>query len=491
MNRYTKNKIISNLHILNKKNQQIKNAIIDNKSEKIKQLLCECQNIAINTGNIIEASSDCQLAIQNLENYCEEAYLIYTQVCDGNINYDPLPTFMSYIDLAEECINNIKIKTEVVFCPYKASMWDSFESIWVAASEDDECDVFVVAIPYYDRKPDKTVGGFHYEGDKYPKNVHITHYNDYNFSLRHPDLIYIHNPYDGGNYVTSVDARFYSDELKKYTECLVYVPYFVAGYYADEKRALNNIPLCINNVDVVVLQSEQQKMALSFNGMYDTKMAVLGSPKIDKALDDGIVIPENLASKIGDKKVLLLNTSISKVLRDENWADEMQNIFDAFEKDDSFFAIWRPHPLLAATINAMRPDQKQKTEDFMCKVQKMNNVFIDTYDDAYVSMKVSDCMISDYSSLIMQYTATGKPTLVLDGSASYRKTKIVCCDYFSNYFVNDGETYESFFKMIKSGCDYKKTERMRYFKESVVNADGSCGRKVHDYIKRIIRNKYI
>ena len=35
-------------------------------------------------------------------------------------------------------------KKEIVFLPYKASMWDSMESVWKAAAEDDECEVYVV-----------------------------------------------------------------------------------------------------------------------------------------------------------------------------------------------------------------------------------------------------------------------------------------------------------------------------------------------------------
>ena len=48
-------------------------------------------------------------------------------------------------------------KKEVVFLPYKASMWDSLESVWKAADEDPECDAYVIPIPYYDKNPDGRV----------------------------------------------------------------------------------------------------------------------------------------------------------------------------------------------------------------------------------------------------------------------------------------------------------------------------------------------
>ena len=40
-------------------------------------------------------------------------------------------------------------------------------------------------------------------------------------------MIYIHNPYDDWNLVTCVHPRYFSGNLKKYTEKLVYIPYFV------------------------------------------------------------------------------------------------------------------------------------------------------------------------------------------------------------------------------------------------------------------------
>ena len=128
-------------------------------------------------------------------------------------------------DIKKSIDRDVVERKEIVFMPYKASMWDSLESVWKAADADPECDAYVVPIPYYDRNPDHSFGEFHYEGGEYPDYVPVTHYNNYDISKRRPDVIYIHNPYDDCNYVTSVDPRFYSRELKKYTDKLVYIPY--------------------------------------------------------------------------------------------------------------------------------------------------------------------------------------------------------------------------------------------------------------------------
>ncbi len=53
----------------------------------------------------------------------------------------------------ENEISHIKIRKEIVFLPYKASMWDSLESVYLAAKEDEECDAYVIPVSYYNKLP--------------------------------------------------------------------------------------------------------------------------------------------------------------------------------------------------------------------------------------------------------------------------------------------------------------------------------------------------
>ena len=45
-----------------------------------------------------------------------------------------------------------------------------------------------------------------------PEYVDITSWQNYDLKIRKPDVIFIHNPYDDANHVTSVDPSFYSRE---------------------------------------------------------------------------------------------------------------------------------------------------------------------------------------------------------------------------------------------------------------------------------------
>lgn len=465
----------------------IEQLVQNRKYEEAKVLLADCQNVVVQIGTTVENfEADNTSVVPLLEAYCEAVYQVYSTI----VTSEHIKKFLDQVlGKAEKRIReDIKPKKEIVFMPYKSSMWDSLESIWKAADEDPDCDAYVVPIPYYDRRSDFSLGAFHYEGVDFPDYVPITSYEAYDLQSRKPDVIYIHNPYDEGNYVTSIDPKFYSVELKKYTKCLVYVPYFLAGYYSNKQSAERSIPLCINNVDICVLQSKVQKVLLSANQKIANKMVVLGSPKIDRIVSP-IKEPSCLIEKekIIGKKVVLVNTSISRILNDQQWFEKMDNLIQIFKTRSDLFMLWRPHPLLFTTIEAMLPDKKNEMHSVIKNIDDLENSYIDRTASADAAIAVSDGLISDYSSLVLQYTATGKPVLLTVGTSDYRKTKLVCGDYFSNYFIQDGVTIEDFFTVIESGNDYKKEERMKFFKESIVNIDGTCGTKVHSYIKNQLR----
>ena len=250
------------IKLLGRAHDGIKKTIETRNSEASLDLLSQCQECAIKLGEIIEAvEGEDFVTISIIEEYCEIVYQFYEKISQNqpvNANQAYKALKKSLIRMGNSVKNDIPERREVVFLPYKASMWDSLESVWKAADEDPDCDAYVIPIPYFDRNSDGSFKEMHYEGDQYPAYVPITHYDDYDISVREPDMIFIHNPYDDSNYVTSVAPKFYSKNLKQYTEKLVYIPYFVLGEVDPEnKEALKGIEhFCITpgvlNADVVI-----------------------------------------------------------------------------------------------------------------------------------------------------------------------------------------------------------------------------------------------
>ena len=75
----------------------------------------------------------------------------------------------------------------------------------------------------------------HYEGNDYPADVPVIDYKAYDFEKRHPDIVLIHNPYDDANFVTSVPPRFFSKNLKQYTDLLVYTLFYIRRGFTGQR----------------------------------------------------------------------------------------------------------------------------------------------------------------------------------------------------------------------------------------------------------------
>lgn len=334
---------------------------------------------------------------------------------DTATNYLPQKINNQIQNIKRSLMNEPEVKLEVAFLPYSASMWDSLESIWKAAKEDSRCECYVVPIPYFDRNPDLSLGKLHYEGNSFPKDVPILNYNHYDVSIRKPDIIYIHNPYDGNNYVTSVHPNYYSDELKKHTEMLVYVPYFVTNGLYPESHC--NFPV-LRNVDKVIVQSDQIKQQhLSY--ISPEKITALGSPKIDKVLfyeKHQHDIPSAWKKIIGNKKVVLINISLTSLLiYGSSVLEKLKYVFSCFEERNDVVLLWRPHPLSGNTMSSMRPQLLHEYYKFENEYKNKPFVIFDDTPNVERAIAISDAYFGDgTSSLVPMYGVTGKPIMVQD-----------------------------------------------------------------------------
>ena len=201
--------------LLEEAHKAVQKAMEAGKNYIVQDLLEQCQEGAIKLGELIESAQGERFrTIPLLEDYCELVYQIYEKAGQGQVNDAESVRILqeslaqTLLQIKESVENDIEARTEIVFLPYKAAMWDSLESVWKAAEEDPDCDAYVIPIPYFDKNPDGSFKEAHYEGDQYPDYVPVTDYNDYNFKARRPDVIYIHNPYDNCNHVTSVHPFF-------------------------------------------------------------------------------------------------------------------------------------------------------------------------------------------------------------------------------------------------------------------------------------------
>lgn len=482
MRKAQKKDILDMIQTLHEAHEEIKNHIDTNNTVSAQDLLAQCQECAVSIGNAIETmeKEDC-VTIPCIQDYCDLVYQIYEALqsnTDSNANKIYKNLKKQLLRIENSVKNDIPVRKEVVFFPYKASMWDSLESVYLAAKEDPECDAYCVPIPYYDRNPDRSLGQMHYEGNEYPKNIEITDWQKYNFEERKPDVIYIHNPYDDWNLVTCVHPRYFSSNLKKYTEKLVYIPYFVLQEIEpDDQRTIDNMKHFIwtpgvINADKVIVQSEKMKQiyvneylkAAQENGLQgnhldrkylEEKFLGLGSPKIDKVLNtkkEDLEIPKEWLKIIQKpdgswKKIIFYNTSIAALLENnEKMLEKMKDVFRIFkENKDEVALLWRPHPLIKSTVSSMRPQLWIEYEKLVKWYKEEGWGIYDDTSDMDRAVVISDGYYGDSSSVVKVYQETGKPVMIQNAKGSFLQ-KIDRPIVINNrmWFTNsdDAEIYE-------------------------------------------------
>lgn len=457
----------------------------DSTEQACYELLVELQECAIDLGSELEREGRKDI-VAKLESYCEQVYECSLAMEKQKELLENCGKLRELYQEIEAEITTIPAKVKIAFFPYKISMWDSLESIWEASLRDENCESQIVPIPYYTKNHFGELEKMHYEGEKFAANLPILDYRSYFLEQEQPDIMYIHNPYDQYNKITMIEPRFFTKELKKSGGILVYVPYYILGHairYEDMSFECANMGVVYS--DFIIMQCENQKKAYEFWGVPEKRLLSLGSPKIDAVLKSSkktYDITEKWKSVLKDKKVILFNTSIRSSTQDGQWLGKMIERVKTVLRRENFALIWRPHPLLWDAIQE-NANEKKQYQNLIDMIQNAPNAIMDDSDNARAAMQVSDAMISDLSSLTAEYTFTGKPAYILMGKSAYRQYQVFC-DYFSNYFQEDGCQLEDFLEMVANGTDEKRDERLSYAKKSMKNTDGTCGREIHREIAR-------
>lgn len=385
----------------------------------VMQLLEDCQNNAISLGTLIEKTEgETHPSVSLLEEYCELVYQIHeglSDMAEHNANKPYKILKQKIIKISNSIKNDIKIRLQAVFLPYKVSMWDSLESVWQAAYDDPDCDTYMIPIPYYDRNPDGSLGKMHYEAGQYPKYVPITKYDEFDFEEHRPDMVFIHNPYDDANFVTSVHPFFYSANLKKYTDCLIYIPYYATAGGMSEGQAL--CPAYVN-ADYIVIQSEKYRQFFD-ERIPDSKFLAMGSPKFDSVIHKCQNPPEppmEWKEKMEGKKVYFYNTSIGGMLGNTDmFLKKMRYVFDIFKGREDACLLWRPHPLMESTFDSMRKADRPRYDALKKEFLEEGIGIFDETSDIERTIALSDAYIGDAgTSVTSLFGVAGKPLFILN-----------------------------------------------------------------------------
>lgn len=428
MRKYVKLQILDLLETLSTANLVLKNLIKQQYQPSIINALADQQEAAQMIGSQIEQSEgEGTRAVTLLEQYC---YVLW-QISQTGVRVTQRELRNTLSELLAEIqaeIKQIPQQIDVLFFPYKASMWDCMESVWRAAKDDPLCNALVIPIPYSDLK-DGHVIEEHYEGDKFPEYVSITDYHDFLYGQYHADIAFIHNPFDEFNNVTRVPLKFFSRELKKNVDRLVYIPYYITG--SGVYMTHRDMP-AYYAADYIVVQSKKAVESFA-DTIPREKFLPYGNPIADRIIRleaEKPHIPEawkpmlQNGQDFGNDKVLMLNTSISKLLKDrDRFLDKIESLFHMLGNMQGITLVWRPHPLLHSSAVMIG-------EEFVKRLEGLEQYFLenklgvlDKTPDVGITVALCDAYLGESaSSVIHMFGIIGKPRFFID-TAVYKTEK--------------------------------------------------------------------
>lgn len=392
--------------------------------------LQECQQIAIDMGALIErCKGEGYPTVSILEDYCEA---IFELAQTGE--YAAIIKLESVLDDLRSSLNeHIMERKTVVFLPYKAAQWGHIESVWKAAMTDEKCDVYVVPIPYFYKEYDGTFREMSYEAEQFPEEVEVVKYDEFDFELQYPDVICIQNPYDEYNPVISVHSFFYSSNLIKYTEKLVYIPPFRLEEFEKEnyREWYNMQYYCtmpgVVNSDVVILQSENMKQLYvekltEFAGektreIWEQKVLGLGSPKEDYVNSHGgsMSAPAEWRKHIEKadgscKKVVLYYVGISSFAQyGHQFICKMEEVFAEFAKQqEEVVILWKMQDLVKSTLQQLDMQLYHEVLELERRFQEMAYGILAGEESDELLVSVCNAYYGDTSSLVPKCRSAGK-----------------------------------------------------------------------------------
>lgn len=525
MRKIQNKQVEESIALIREAHEEIRKQLVEQNIDMARQLLGDCQKGVLQIGNLIEQSEgEDAPPIHNVEEYCEICYQIYSDV--EKKENSPSGVYRLLQKKLTAVYNSIRqtvsVRLEIAFFCYKASMSDSLESIYFAAKADPECDAYFIPIPYYNRNSDGAFGEMHYEGEGYyPSTYELTDWRQYDIEVRRPDIIYIMNPYDDKNYVTSVHPDFYARRLKELTDCLVYIPYSV---YAIPPILPTVLTPGVLFSRLTFVQSEYIRGAYIYNllkanelpQMVEKKIIAMGSPKMDRlihARKEDHSLPAHWKDAVDcmhpKQKIVLYNLSIRGVLgegKDDGkiYLEKIKYALSFFRKRKDVLLWLRPHPLLSQTFSAMRPQIAREYEKMIKEYQSAGWGIYDDTADLNRAVVWADASYGDMSSVGVLLQFLGKPVLIQNienvgwepeeaGSAGIVRAAMEA--FIKENRMNDYIMYEAeretkedrfsamdFFEYLDVILEYSTMQKKKV-RAKFSHADGSAGKSIHEYTK--------
>jgi hypothetical protein len=374
----------------------------------------------------------------------------------------------------------------VLFVCHEPSLWSMFESIFNAMENDPNFSPLVVALPYkHGTLPDgqykdggmlefcktkkiRVVCGYDKEKNEWINPASIM-----------PDYVFFQTPY-------ALYHQKWSVEDVSMMARICYVPYGTTLFRGEVEDLVH--PSSFFRFTHLIFKEDALSKKIFVNKFNNTKwfneekVVLCGHTKLDY-----------LASKIDFSGTVWkrgITNDIKRILWTPRWTTaesachffEYRNFFIEFcRKHQDIDFVFRPHPLCFQ--NFLNNGQLTDTElaSLEKKYDESLNMTIDRTDNYQDSFLSSDILVSDLSSMMLEFLVTEKPIVYTHRVDLFNELGRKLSRGF--YWVKNVNELEETLKMLISGNDPLKKERKDLVETVLFIPKGGVGFKIKEIIK--------
>ena len=384
--------------------------------EKAVQSLQDSQQIAIDLGNMLEVfcGEDCSV-IGLLEQYCEAIYALY-EMLTASARQEEIAAAREVLakkcrEIEEELSSSVLSRSTVLFLPVMAKDWSYLQPLWEEAVKEEKCDVMVVPLPYFFKDYDGSPREICYEGGKFPEGLPVLDYKELTaeyLEMLHPEKIIIQNPYDNWNAAISVPDMFYSLQLRKCTDELIYVAPFAADAFTRQnEREYGNMKYYVTMpgvvyADRILVQSEAMRQ------VYVERLSEFAGEETKAVWEERIqpaepAFQDKPNKRTSGKKKVLYGISVGTYLGEQDMAkkklESNLQLFEAYKEGIDYSVFIYPD---AHAVEILGEIELLMKDAFCNIVREEVKEYLEEFDSYY----------GDSMPLVTRFREQGKPVMI-------------------------------------------------------------------------------
>ena len=362
----------------------------------------------------------------------------------------------------------------VVFICQCESVWLKSEPVYLLLKERGvDCKLLVVDDPAVEKRTESIF-------DKYRKDV-VRYYPGVIDELN-PRIVFYSRPYD--HYLPK-DIRS-SAVVKK--ALLAYIPYYIYQNADDngllEKRFADRISFYFADQP----ESAKQFREICKKGLKSGHL---------HCLEFGYPFLETISElyKKGDttNSAFTKNTNGIKVIWTPRWEyggyyggsnflKYKDLIFDYFLNNDKYSFVFRPHPLMFNNFIKKGLITEQEKEELLKRIEESSNAVYDYSGDYIPTLIDADYLISDNSSIVLEFSTFNKPLLYcspnIQKSLSEFWHQIIDC----NFFITNAEKLKGIITILEKKKVDEKAKLRRKLSDNIYHKNHGSTKRIVDYI---------